>query len=288
MTNGESQSGGLDYAPLGLGTWEMSSVWIKDDPGNRYDSWVVGLPGVSEDREIAALLEGIDRYGAEGRPVLVDTGEIYGNGYTNWVVGEALAQRDSSRYRIVGKVWEANLGSTAAITTALQAMTVSLRAEATGLHIGMPHNPVTNWRELAPGFRQAIDHGLIQAVGVSNTDLDQLQAARRVFGADLQMVQAEYNVLTDGPCNINKAYLDYCQQQDITVVAHQPLARGAVFHDRHIVEAAQQHTVTPAQYALASLIVRDVIAIPKSSSVKHIQENAGAIAFARTLRSSAY
>ena len=79
--------------------------------------------------------------------------------------------------------------------------------------------------------------------------------------------------------------LEYCQQHNITVIAHSPLASGfssIVNKDRERVidKIAQVRSKTPAQVALNWCISkRGVLAIPKDNSVEHVKENCAASDF---------
>lgn len=61
-------------------------------------------------------------------------------------------------------------------------------------------------------------------------------------------------------------------------MAYSPVEKGQLLSHRVLAEVAQARGATPAQIALA-WAVRDgnAVAIPKSSSVEHVAENAGAL-----------
>lgn len=77
--------------------------------------------------------------------------------------------------------------------------------------------------------------------------------------------------------------LPWCQQQQLPVMAYCPLAqagrlREGLFSHPVVSRIAREHNITPAQLLLAWVIRQPgVIAIPKASSVKHVQENAKAL-----------
>ena len=82
----------------------------------------------------------------------------------------------------------------------------------------------------------------------------------------------------------------WCEQHGLAVTAYSPLGHGE-FPSKHtpagrvLAEIAEAHHATPRQIALAFLTLRpSVFAIPKASSVAHVEENAGA---SRLLLSSA-
>jgi diketogulonate reductase-like aldo/keto reductase len=89
---------------------------------------------------------------------------------------------------------------------------------------------------------------------------------------------------------IEHTVLPWCEQHGLAVTAYSPLGHGE-FPSKHtpggrvLAEIAEAHHATPRQIALAFLTLRpSVFAIPKASSVAHVEENAGA---SRLLFSSA-
>jgi len=77
--------------------------------------------------------------------------------------------------------------------------------------------------------------------------------------------------------------LPACQQRGVPVMAYCPLAqagrlRDSLFTDPQLTQIAQQKGISVAQLLLAWVIRQPgVIAIPKASSVAHVQENAAAL-----------
>lgn len=81
---------------------------------------------------------------------------------------------------------------------------------------------------------------------------------------------------------IEHAVLPWCEQHGLAVTAYSPFGHGDfpgpdTSGGRLLVEIARAHDATPRQVALAFLTRRpSVFAIPKASSVEHMEENAGA------------
>jgi 2,5-diketo-D-gluconate reductase B len=68
--------------------------------------------------------------------------------------------------------------------------------------------------------------------------------------------------------------LDYAIENDILLTAYSPLAQSKVNENSVIKEIAGEYNKTPSQIALRWLIEQEnVVAIPKSSSKKHLKEN---------------
>jgi len=68
------------------------------------------------------------------------------------------------------------------------------------------------------------------------------------------------------------------QARDMPMMAYSPLGRGGLLEHPLIVDIANRHDASPAQVALAAVLRHDgVIAIPKASSVEHVEANADAL-----------
>jgi len=68
------------------------------------------------------------------------------------------------------------------------------------------------------------------------------------------------------------------QARDMPMMAYSPLGRGELLVQPLIRDIANRHSASPAQIALAAVLRQDgVIAIPKASSVEHVEANADAL-----------
>lgn len=117
--------------------------------------------------------------------------------------------------------------------------------------------------------------GKIRHVGVSNFDVEQLGAARRIV--PIVSVQNRYNV-TD---RASEDVLDVCTREGIAFIPWAPIARGSSekLESAQALEAlAQKRGVTVFQAAIAWLLAKSpmMLPIPGTSSVAHLEENIAA------------
>lgn len=125
------------------------------------------------------------------------------------------------------------------------------------------------------GVFRALDElvadGKVRHVGVSNFSVELLERARDVAETPILTNQIEYHpYFTD----IHGDMVEYCQAHDILVTAYSPLAQGRVARDETFTAIGDRYGKTAAQVTLCWLIQQDgVIAIPKSSTARHIREN---------------
>jgi len=117
--------------------------------------------------------------------------------------------------------------------------------------------------------------GKIRHIGLSNVSVEQLQRARKLV--PIVSVQNRYN-LTDRAA---EDVLQVCAREGIGFLPWYPVAAGDLAKPGGPLDrAAKAHAVTPAQVALAWLLLHSpvMLPIPGTSSVAHLEENVAAAA----------
>jgi pyridoxine 4-dehydrogenase len=123
---------------------------------------------------------------------------------------------------------------------------------------------------------RAREDGLIAGVGVSNVSLEQLQFC--LDRTDIVCVQNAYSYVDRS----SQPVLDLCAARGIAFVPFFPLGSGFGVADVRgnpaVVAAATRLDATPAQVALAWVLAQapNVLLIPGTSSVAHLEENLAA------------
>jgi diketogulonate reductase-like aldo/keto reductase len=141
-------------------------------------------------------------------------------------------------------------------------------------------NPAIPIQETMGALGEMADAGKVRFCGVSNFSVDQLQDAQKALRRHpVVSNQVRFNLIDR---TIEAGLLQYCQAQQITVIAYSPLAAslGRILDfDRSgtIEEIARANGKSPAQIAINWCLCRDcVVAIPRGGSQEHIIENCGA------------
>lgn len=249
--------GGVTIPALGQGTWNMG-----DDTH-------------THDAELAALRAGI----AAGMTVL-DTAEMYGNGRSEQLVGEAIQHMDRSSLFIISKV----LPSHATLSGVQRACAQTLaRLQTDYIDLYLLH-----WRGHVPladtvaGFRALVRQGKIRHWGVSNFDTEDMKELWNVEGGrECAVNQVLYHL---GSRGIEHDLLPWLtsQQPAVVAMAYCPLGQSARVHrelyeSAAVQQVAARHGVSVAAVLLA-FVMRSgqVVAIPKSGQVAHTRENAKA------------
>ena len=233
-------------------------------------TWMIGEDAATRAEEIACLQHGIDLGMA-----LIDTAEMYGEGASEKLVGEAIRGR-RERVFLVSKVYPHNAGRKAA-QAACERSLRRLGIECLDLYL-------LHWRGSEP-FAETIEafetlkaQGKIRHWGVSNLDTEDLQEwVDTPGGAAVAVDQVLYNLTRRG---IEWDLLPWCQKRRIPVMAYSPIEQARLLRHSGLCELAGRLGMTPAQVALAWLLQRDaVIAIPKASTRQHLEENFAALRF---------
>jgi diketogulonate reductase-like aldo/keto reductase len=243
-------SSGEAVPVLGQGTWYMG-----DEPRRRAD-------------EIATLRQGLDL-----GMTLVDTAEMYGDGASEKLVGEAIAGRRDEVF-LVSKV----LPSNASRSGTIAACERSLRRLGTDrIDLYLLHwRGRTPFAETIAAFEALQDAGKIRHWGVSNMDVSDMQELLRAPGGDAVATnQVLYNLTRRG---IEYDLLPQAQQSGLPLMAYSPIEQGRLADYPEVEDVAERHGVTAAQVALAWVLRQQgVIAIPKASRPEHVKLNRAAV-----------
>ena len=212
---------------------------------------------------------------------LIDTSGDYGNGRSEKLIGRAIdGQRD--RVFLVSKV-EANEVSGNGMARACQASLSRLGTNVLDLYL--LHWPVANsqFSDDVAGFEQLRASGKIRAWGVSNFNIDQMEALFRIpNGNRCATNQVPYSLNNRA---IERDLLTWCTQHDLPVMAYSPLGgeNSRLITDHTLAQIGAAHGCSAAAIALAWAVRSgNVIAIPKSGSPAHVRENAVALSLTLT------
>lgn len=212
----------------------------------------------------------------------VDTAELYGAGRVEELVADAIAGLRDEVF-LVSKV----LPSNASYEGTLQACERSLRRLRTDrLDAYLLHWPGSYpLEDTIRAFQALVAAGKIRQWGVSNFDVGELEDALRIAGPGaIACNQVLYHLEERA---IEHRVLPWCERNGVAVVAYSPFGSQGGFPSpssrggRVLAEIARAHGATPRQVALRFLVRRpSVLAIPKSSKVAHVEDNARAAALA--------
>lgn len=241
---------GAKMPAFGLGTWRMG----EDDS--------------VRETEVAALRHGLSR-----GVTLIDTAEMYGEGEAESIVADAIgSQRDD--VFLVSKVLPHNSSKRGTITACERSLK-RLKTDRIDLYL-------LHWRgspplsETVAAFEELKAAGKILDWGVSNFDIGDMRDLSKVTAAkNCATNQVLYNLSRRG---IEFDLMPFCRERKMPIMAYSPIEQGRILTHAGLREVAKRHGVSTAQVALAWLIRQDgVITIPKATTIKHVDDNLGAL-----------
>jgi aryl-alcohol dehydrogenase-like predicted oxidoreductase len=235
-----------------------------------------------------------------------DTAEAYGQGASERILGE-LEKDVGIDLRIASKFMPYPWRLTKrALLDALERSLERLgreRLELYQIHWPLPPVPIETWME---ALAEAVERGLVQAVGVSNYSQTQMERARAWlarFGIPLRSNQVLYSLM-DRKAE-KTGLLGACKRQGIALIAYSPIAQGlltgrysmnhppplrrrvrirrarlarAGFLVAELRRIGEAHGgKTPAQVAINWVMCKGAIPIPGAKNGAQAAENVGAM-----------
>ncbi len=256
------EMGSLTVHRLGFGTMQLTGPGVWGPPPDREGSLAVL-------RRAQAL--GVD---------LFDTADSYGPNVTEELIRDALFPCPET-LTIATKAgfmrpgpgrWETN-GQPDYLRRQCEGSLARLgvdRIDLFQLHRVDPKVPAEEQFELLRALR---DEGKVREVGLSEVNIEQIEAARRIV--PIVSVQNLYNVAERGADDV----VDYCERNGIAFIPWIPLASGKLSDpESPLTHVANELGATVSQVALAWLLRRSpvMVPIPGTSTLNHVEENCAA------------
>ncbi len=243
---------GTEIGNLGIGTWYMG-----DSQKDR-------------EEEIASI-----RYAIDNGVTTIDTAEMYGNGRSELLVGEAIKGYDREKLFLISKILPSNAGR-GRIFQACEKTLKRLGTDYLDLYL-------LHWRGMIP-FEETIEcmeelkrKGKIRRWGVSNMDIDDMEEILDISdGENCCVNQVLYHL---GSRGIEYSLKPFTDRNNIATIAYCPLAqggrlRGQLLQSEAVKKVANKHKITPMQVLLCFVLSQNnMLAIPKASKLEHMKQN---------------
>ena len=249
---------GFKMPVFGLGTWMMGGD-SKRDPQNNGQS------------DIASLICGME-HGFKH----IDTAEMYAEGFAEEISGQAIKGHLRDNLFITSKVWSDDLSYDGVLRAAEKSLK-RLGTSYLDLYLIHKANDQFPLAETMKAFDRLMDEGLIKNIGVSNFSVERFKRVQQLSQNKIVVNQVHYNLASRGPEN---GLLEFCQQNDVMLVAWRPLAKGAIIDVEYpfFDELCDKYHKTRAQIALNWLLSQDnVVTISTMRSISHLEENIAAL-----------
>lgn len=246
---------GTTFPALDLGTWRM------------------GENSATQQAEVASVRSAIE-LGYR----LIDTAEMYGEGGAETVIGQARADafRTNAVRRedmcAVSKVYPHNAsrrGTAAACERSLKRLGLD-QIDLYLLHWRGSH-PLA---ETVEAMESLVHAGKIRTWGVSNFDVDDMQELEALNASRCATNQVYYSLGQRGP---EFSLLPWQRDRAMPLMAYSPIDQGNLAGDDTLAAIGKVRGLSAAQVALAWVVSQPgVVAIPKASSLRHLQDNLAA------------
>lgn len=244
---------GKTVSNLGQGTWKLG-----DKPEKR-------------ESEIQAIQRGI-----RGGVTTIDTAEMYGDGLSEKLVGEAILPFDPDTLFLISKVYPHHADE--------KNMFQSCEKTLERLGVDSLDLYLLHWRGHVPlqetidSFEKLKAQGKIKAWGVSNFDLSDMQELLSLRnGTNCQTNQVLYHLASRG---VDVELRDYLSRYHIPIMAYcpiigqQPALMKRVSKSKVVQSIAEQNGLSIIQLLLCFVLQqKNVLAIPKAGTPEHVESN---------------
>jgi len=213
---------------------------------------------------------------------LIDTADSYGPDVSEKIIAEALhpypaglvIATKAGLTRSGPGQWHRN-GRPEHLRKACEGSLRRLRLDRIDVHQLHAVDPAVPMEDSLGELIRLREEGKIRHIGLSNVSVDQLERARALV--EIVSVQNRYN-LSD---RASEDVLQVCARDGLGFLPWYPVGAGDLARPGGPLDrVAKAHAVTPAQVALAWLLLHSpvMLPIPGTSSVAHLEENVAAAA----------
>lgn len=211
-----------------------------------------------------------------------DTASFY---QTETYVAQALRDSGISRSEVflASKMWKDEMGY-AQTKAAFQRTLERLETDYLDLyliHWPRPDAGYGDWKQLDMDTWRAMEElyeaGKIRAIGLSNFLPQHIENLLQNGKIAPMVNQIEFH-----PGHTQEATVRYCQAHGVQVQAWSPMGRTRVLKDPLVQELAQNHGVSAAQICLRYAVQRQIIPLPKASSMERMKQNQDLFSFELT------
>lgn len=250
-------SNGFSLPVYGLGTWQMGGREMPDQSNDKAEIQAIKY----------AISQGITH---------IDTAEMYGAGHAEELIAEAIMGVDRAKLLIASKVMGHNQRYDDLIKSCKESLK---RLQTDYIDLYMLHrcpDPGIDIKDTMRALDYLVERGLVKNIGVCNFTVNRLVEAQKHTKNKIVCNQVHYSL----ECReiVDKGVLEYCQSNDIMIVAWGPLSKGMLEKADILKKMAERYGKTPYQVALNWLISqKSVVTIPKTTNKEHLDENLGAI-----------
>ena len=194
---------GFEMPALGIGTYSFGGEYERDE--SKRDEWIEAIKD--------AIALGYTH---------IDTAEIYGAGFTEELIAEAIQGVDRAKLFLTSKVWPTNFSYDSVLKSAKDSLK---RLNTTYLDLYLLHSfskdvPLS---ETMRAMNELVEAGLVKHIGVCNFTSEQLIEAQKVSKAKIVVNQMKHSLWVKNKPDIDT--FRFCQENDIMITAYKIFGR---------------------------------------------------------------
>lgn len=250
---------GFEMPVFGLGTWQMGGRKERDLKNN-------------DAADIAAIKAALDTGITH-----IDTAEVYADGYAETLVGKAIQGYNRSKILLASKVQALNLKYDDVLRSCEQSLK-RLGTDYLDLYLMHRYSSDAPLKGSIQALDRLVSEKVVRNIGVCNFGVEHLREAQGYTNNKIVLDQVHYNLEFREP--EQKGVLDYCQKNDVFLVAWRPVGKGNLLESIPPVlkEMSAKYKKTPAQIAINWLVSQsNVLTISKMRNPAHLEENLDAV-----------
>lgn len=220
----------------------------------------------------------------------IDTADSYGPHVSEELIAEALHPYQpglvigtkGGLLRTGPNQWPID-ASPAHLREALEGSLQRLKLDSIDLYQLHRVDPEVPFEQTLEFLQQVQEEGLVKHIGLSEVTVEQIQQAQQYVR--VVSVQNMYSVDN----RKWEAELNFCEKHGLAFIPWYPLAGGNEQALSKLTEIGQKYNASKQQVALSWLLHRspNILLIPGTSKVKHLEENVQAAALSLTLEDMA-
>ncbi|MHA1341004.1 MAG: aldo/keto reductase [Promethearchaeota archaeon] len=240
---------------IGIGTWGIKRFKSKEF----YQNWIDSI-----------------RYSIDLGMNMIDTAEIYGNGQSEKIVGQAIKIYDRDDLFIATKVFPHHYGYKGVKAAVNRSLTKLNLKYIDLIQLHWP-NPLMRYKRTVKALEELVDEGKVRYIGVSNFGPKLCEKFRSILKKN-ELVSNQVQISVAHQRQIKRLH-DYAIKNGITLIAWSPFGHRGFKKlpkklESSINEIAQKRNLNKYQVMLSWLTSQErVQAIPKSTNKEHIKAN---------------
>lgn len=261
--NNKKLSCGFEIPALGIGTYSFGGEYQRDE-SKRYE-WIEAIKD--------AISLGYTH---------IDTAEIYGGGFTEELIAEAIQGVDRAKLFLTSKVWPTNFSYDSVLKSS-KASLKRLNTPYLDLYLLHSFSKDVPLNETMKAMNELVEAGFVKHIGVCNFTSEQLLETQKVSKAKIVVNQMKHSLWVKNKPDIDT--FRFCQENDIMITTYKIFGRDKINSEKIVLleEMSEKYGLNEHQLMIAWVLSKkNFTTIFASMNKGHLKSNL--IALNKTLK----